>query len=131
MNESALPSRASARTTARRVAKRLSVEHGTQLRAEVDKALSVRTSPGQRQFFDPVGFAALVISAASLGWQIYTDRRSRREAVDRATVVADLDRSLPTPVEVEPADRQRLIDATADEIFTEVGAEPDADASAT
>ncbi|MFE1596669.1 hypothetical protein [Nocardia sp. NPDC058705] len=101
---------------ARRVARRLAAKYGVALRAEVDTALGPQTALGPRQYADLVGIAGLVMSTVTLGWQIYHDIVSRREGATSEILAAALLQAAPTPADVEPGQRQDVIDATVADI---------------
>jgi hypothetical protein len=65
---------------ARRVADRLAQDINRGLRNEVDRELA-RDPLDQRpeRFFEPVSFAALIVSLASFGWTVYRDLKKDRE----------------------------------------------------
>lgn len=74
---------------ARTAAAILAPDHGPHLPAEVEAALAARdTSQRPGQYIDPVSLASLIVSIASLAWQIYTSHPNRTPAPPPADVVA-------------------------------------------
>jgi hypothetical protein len=66
-------------TTARAAARHLSRRYGPRLELDTDAALQAhqpRAEPARR-YADPVAVASLLVSVASLAWQIYSDRNSQ------------------------------------------------------
>lgn len=61
---------------ARAAAARLQAEQGMRVAAEMEAALAAREA-GKRpdRYVDPVGLASLIVSIASLAWQVYDSRR--------------------------------------------------------
>jgi len=74
---------------ARAAAAILAPDHGPRLPAEVEAALAARGA-GQRpgQYLDPVSLASLIVSIASLAWQVYTSQRDRAPGAPPADVIA-------------------------------------------
>jgi hypothetical protein len=71
---------ASAARAARAAAQRLSGEFGPRLVIDVETALY--SPDGERhpaQYFDPLELAGLIVSIASLSWQVYDTRRKKGE----------------------------------------------------
>jgi hypothetical protein len=79
-----VPDRAAA--AARAAANELSVQLGQpKLRADLELAL-YGSDAGYRswQYFDPLELASVIVSLASLAWQIYETRRVRGEKTDKS-----------------------------------------------
>ena len=63
---------------ARRAAQRLEAEDRPGLLAHVEVALADREhEAAPSQYLDPVALASLIVSIASLAWNIYVDRKKR------------------------------------------------------
>lgn len=60
---------------ARRAAKQLATEEGFGLIADVELAIAA-SRDSQRKYADVVGIAGLVVSLASLAWDIYNEQKS-------------------------------------------------------
>ncbi len=66
---------------ARRAAERLTGTIGNGLRHDVERELAKDPLEAQsKRIFDPISFAALIVSLASFGWTIYRDLKKDREA---------------------------------------------------
>src|SRR5262245_41071637 len=72
---------------ARRAAARLASDLGSDLPAFTERALAGQENTVRRRSFDPgvgLAVAALLVSAAQFGWQIYRDLKADREKRDEA-----------------------------------------------
>ena len=112
-----VPDRAAA--AARAAANELSVQLGQpKLRADVELAL-YGSDAGFRswQYFDPLELASVIVSFASLAWQIYETRRERGEKTDKS----ELKRQIRLRREDTYTDdtHKRVIEIIASEIATD------------
>lgn len=66
---------------ARAAARHLSGLYGPRLALDTEAALHAHRPGGEpgRQYVDPAAVAGVIVSVASLAWQIYSDRNSRQE----------------------------------------------------
>jgi len=81
---------------ARATAKELAPQYGQRLEAGVEAALySTGESKPPSQYFDPVAVGSLIVSIATLAWQIYSDRKKQGEKPTKDTMarVLRLERS--------------------------------------
>jgi len=107
---------------ARRVAAKLAEPLAPGLPQKVERLLSDRQESGTPEKFDPtlgVALAALVISAASLGWTIYQDLKKGGTKVRRDDVIRRLRVKIGNVEGVQTADRDRAIEVVVEEIETE------------
>ncbi|OAR24177.1 hypothetical protein A8W25_17175 [Streptomyces sp. ERV7] len=107
-----------ARAAARRLADRLHPG----LPDEVEAALYARGAvarPGQ--YADLDSLATLVVSVATLAWTVYNDLRTRAGAPRREVAVRHVEDRLvrgdALPPSLAPADRDRIIGVTVDEVL--------------
>lgn len=69
-----------AATAARATARQLSGDYGPRLAIDVERILHARGAEHrQERYFDPLELAGLIVSIASLAWQIYDSRRKKGE----------------------------------------------------
>lgn len=106
---------------ARAAARRMTTPTSGTLPEDVEAALA--THHGTRppdQYLDPTAVAGLIVSIATMAWTVYNDLRSRGAAdptTDAVTrrVRQQLDRDdIPVP-QLDPAERDRIIDITVEE----------------
>lgn len=85
-----VPDRAAA--AARAAANELSTQLGQpKLRADVEVALYADDAgPRSWQYFDPLELSSVIISIASLAWQIFEARRKDGEKVDKSDLERDI-----------------------------------------
>ena len=112
---------------ARRAAARLAPDLGSDLPAYTERALAGQESTVRRRSFDAgvsLAVAALLVSLAQFGWQIYRDLkedREKREEADRRQMVPVLVRrmrlSLDAPQGLSVQQRDRLLEVVAEEIL--------------
>jgi hypothetical protein len=63
----------------RAAARKLVSQYGARVRSDVEAALYRSGESGPpAQFLDPLALGSLIMSIAGLAWQIYTDRKERR-----------------------------------------------------
>jgi hypothetical protein len=102
--------------SARAAAHRLAAEHGPGLPADVEAALHARGSTRRpEQYLDPISLGALVVSIASLAWTVYTDLRNKTPHPSADVVARTIRVQLPSAGELEPAQRDRIIDIVVSE----------------
>ena len=103
---------------ARAAATILAPDHSPHLPAEVDAALAARgTSERPGQYIDPVSLAGLIVSIASLAWQVYTSQRDRTPEPPPADTVARQVRiTLREQDTALPSDTERITEIVATEI---------------
>jgi hypothetical protein len=105
---------------ARVTAQRLAVDHGSELSAQVEKALYARRG-GQppTRFVDPVSLGSLIVSAAALSWTVYKDLCRKLPKPTHTAVALQVRIELPLDDFVSPAEREHVIDIVAEEIAKE------------
>lgn len=101
---------------ARAAAERLAVEFGAGLVVDVEKALDTST-PAERpsQYFDPASLGSLIVSAATLAWQVYTDLKQKAPTPSPDVVVRTVRLRLSDSDETDPAQRDRIIEVVTSE----------------
>ena len=112
---------------ARRAAARLAPDLGSDLPAFTERALAGPESIAPRRSFDSgasLAVAALLVSLAQFGWQIYRDLKEDREKRDEAdrrqllqVLVRRMRLSLNEPPELSVQQRDRLLEVVAEEIL--------------
>lgn len=95
---------------ARAAAGRLAREFGASLPADVEVALMVPQDERGARYLDPVAVAALIVSVAQLAWTLYTDLRKHTERPAPALVARMVRVQLADRTDLEPAERNRVID---------------------
>lgn len=100
---------------ARAAALRLAPEFGARLPADVEVSLHTPAGEPGAQYVDPIALAALIVSASQLAWQIYADIRSRNAKPSPEVVARSVRVQLVDTTEIEPADRDRVIDVVVNE----------------
>lgn len=112
----------SAPDVARRAASRLAAEFDPTLPALTERVLVEDGEPRRMRSYDlgtGLAVAALLVSAAQFGWQIYRDLKSDREADGKRNVqllVRRIRLSLTEPSDLTPKQRDRLLEVVAEEI---------------
>lgn len=97
---------------ARTTAQRLTERYGERLPIDVERELAERTPD---QYFDPISLGALIVSAATLAWTIYTDQRNRNNTPTQDTLSRQIRIQLHTPRDITTTERDHIIDITVDE----------------
>ncbi|SFE81627.1 hypothetical protein SAMN05216251_105299 [Actinacidiphila alni] len=106
---------------ARAAAQRLTGPTYPTLAEDVEEALAVRgatTAPGQ--YFNPTELGGLIVAIANTAWMIYHDIRSRGAGEPDVDAIArrvrqQLQQEGRAVPELEPAERDRIIDVTVEE----------------
>ena len=103
---------------AARSAATLVPNHGRHLPAEVEAALAARgTSQRPGRYLDPVSLASLIVSIATLAWQIYADQRNHTAGPPPADTIARQVRiSLRNQDTALPPGTEHIIEIVATEI---------------
>ena len=112
---------------ARRAAARLAPDLGSDLPAFTERALAGQESLAPRRSYDAgtsLAVAALLVSLAQFGWQIYRDLKEDREKKDEAdrrqllqVLVRRMRLSLNEPPGLSVQQRDRLLEVVAEEIL--------------
>ena len=98
---------------ARASAKALAGEHGARIVADVERELHAGAEDSEPdQYLDPVSLGALIVSAATFAWQVYTDSRDRGKKPDSTTLARS--------VRIELEDHSTEITAGTEHVITVV-----------
>ena len=100
-------------TIARTTAHQLTDRYGPHLPTDVDAALH-HTDGRPRQYVDPVAIGSLIVSIATLAWQIYQDLKKTAPEPKPHVITRTIRLQLST-TDIEPADRDHIIDAVVTE----------------
>ncbi|MGH3693746.1 MAG: hypothetical protein ACRDRX_07100 [Pseudonocardiaceae bacterium] len=102
--------------TARAVAQRLAAQYGPGLATDVEAALHARGSTQQpAQYVDLISLGSLIVSIATLAWTVYTDLQKQTPRPSPAVVARTIRVRLSGNGELDPAQRDRIIDIVVDE----------------
>jgi tetratricopeptide (TPR) repeat protein len=103
------------RRVARVTARRLADELDPGLRTQVEDALEARDG-GVRpeQYFDPETLGSLIVSAATLAWTIYMDRREKKPKPTPKVMVTMVDSELTLSDRIRPEQRARIIEVVVE-----------------
>lgn len=120
------PATSPAAQVARRAAARLAHAAGRPLLiAEVDRELELRDSrrPPDRDEPLSVSLAALLVSVASLAWQIYTDlkQQTKRPSPEVLSRRLRVELRLPQQAQLAAAEQDRVIATVVEETLTQAG----------
>ncbi|RAK26193.1 hypothetical protein B0I29_12825 [Actinoplanes lutulentus] len=101
-------------TVARAVAAQLTDRYGPRLPGDVEAALhQPQTRP--EQYLDPVSIGGLVVSVATLAWTIYKDLSKSTPEPKPHVITRTIRLQLPATTDINPDDRDRIIDAVVTE----------------
>jgi hypothetical protein len=106
---------------ARAVARRLTTPAHPDLADDVEVALHSREAARvPDQYTDPVTVSGLIVSIATFAWTVYNDVRGRSAAVPSHAALArairrELEQSAAPTLQLDPAERDRIIDAAVEE----------------
>ncbi|MFC8140330.1 hypothetical protein ACFUKV_00945 [Streptomyces paradoxus] len=107
---------------ARAAAQRLAAANDLDLATDVEAALHAReTTTRPDQYVDPISLGALIVSVASLAWTVYSDLRKQTPTPHRDVITRHvrirLDQAETPQTPLNPADRDRYIDITIEEML--------------
>jgi hypothetical protein len=103
---------------ARSAAAILAADLGPGLPAEVEAALAARdTEQRPDRYLDPISLASLIVSIASLAWQIYTDQRKNTPDPPADSVARQVRITLRDQDTALPPDTERITEIVATEII--------------
>jgi len=101
---------------ARRAAERLAGDFDPRIVFDVEQALhGVHASPTPEQYFDPVSLASLIVSVASLTWNVYQGSKERTPEPTPEDVARDVRVDVRVPSELTPAQGERVISVVVEE----------------
>ncbi|MGH3822347.1 MAG: hypothetical protein ACRDRA_05855 [Pseudonocardiaceae bacterium] len=108
--------------TARAAAHRLADEHGPGLATDIEVALHTRGSTRHpEQYLDPISLGSLIVSVATLAWTVYTDLKKKTPTPSPAVITRTIRVQLSNNGEIDPAQRDRIIDIVVDETVQAAG----------
>ncbi|MGH4024170.1 MAG: hypothetical protein ACRDRV_06245 [Pseudonocardiaceae bacterium] len=101
---------------ARAAAQRLATHYGSGLPAEVEAALHAGgTTQRPQRYVDPISVAGLIVSVAALAWTVYQDLRAKTPEPSPAVVARTVRVQLNNTGELDPAQRDRVIEIVVEE----------------
>jgi len=101
---------------ARAAAQRLAGEFGDRLTIDVEAALHASSASQQpARYLDPVSLGGLIVSIATLAWTVYNDLKKKTPQPSRDVVARTIRVQLRDDTELEPAQRDRIIDVVVEE----------------
>lgn len=102
---------------ARTAAEHLAIDLGAGVVVQVEEALNQRAATGRPpHYHDPISLGALIVSAATLAWQIYRDLKQRQGEPPSSDAVAQTVRvELRDYDETDATQRDRIIDVVVTE----------------
>ena len=101
-------------TVARATAGRLTERYGPQLPGDVEAALHHPDGPPE-QYLDPVAIGGLIVSVATLAWQIYKDLKKTTPDPVPQVITRTIRLQLPATTDINPDDRDHIIDTVVTE----------------
>ncbi|RSM57779.1 hypothetical protein DMB66_31645 [Actinoplanes sp. ATCC 53533] len=101
-------------TVARTTAHQLTDRYGPHLAGDVEAALH-QTDGRPEQYLDPVAIGGLIVSVATLAWTIYKDLTKTTPEPAPHVITRTIRLQLPASTDINPADRDRIIDAVVTE----------------
>jgi hypothetical protein len=107
---------------ARAAAVRLQDRYGPVLPVDVERVIRTRQHAPD-QFLDPISLGALLVSAATLAWTVYQDLRSIHAEPSPSVVARTVRVQLQVPPGTDPADRDRIIEVTVEEVINSAASE--------
>jgi hypothetical protein len=114
----------SVETISRATASRLAAQGEPQVVVEVEAALAARPNGRREQYIDPISLGALIVSIATLAWQVYTDLKARNGEPSKEVVARKIRIQLQDSDRPSTLDDQKVIDIVLDETIKE-GQQPD------
>jgi hypothetical protein len=85
---------------------------------DVEAALHARGSTRHpQQYLDPISLASLIVSVATLAWTVYTDLKNKTPNPSPTVVARTIRVRLSNDSELDPAQRDRIIEVVVDETF--------------
>jgi hypothetical protein len=103
---------------ARGAARRLAAELDPGIEIDVEAALHARgRAPQPAQYFDPISLGTMIVSIATLAWNVYTDLRRRTPQPSAETVTRTVRVQLRDADAIAPEQRDRIIEVVVDEVL--------------
>jgi hypothetical protein len=101
-------------TVARATAQQLTDRYGPQLPGDVEAALH-HIDARPEQYLDPVSLGSLIVAVATLAWTIYKDLTKTTPEPAPHVITRTIRLQLPATTDINPDDRDRIIDAVVTE----------------
>ena len=103
--------------SARAAAERLQAELGSDVVVDVEAALHAEgvTRARREQYVDPISLGGLIVSIATLAWNVYTDLKQKTPAPAPETIGRTVRVELGTPEGTTPQQRDRIIEVVVSE----------------
>jgi hypothetical protein len=86
---------------------------------EVEAALAAGADGPRGQYVDPISLGALIVSIATLAWQVYTDLKDRNGEPSKEVVARRVRIQLRDSEDTPTPDDQKVIDIIVDETIKE------------
>jgi hypothetical protein len=101
---------------ARAAAVRLDSEFGPGLMSEVESVLLGTESGRPDRYLDPISLASLIVSVASLTWNVYSDQRAKAPHPADKDVVRVVRTELLSPATAGPVPQDKIIEVVVTEV---------------
>jgi hypothetical protein len=109
----------SVETISRAAATRLAARGEPQAEVEVEAALAAGPNGSRDQYVDPISLGALIVSIATLAWQVYADLKARNGKPSKEVIARRLRIQLQDSEHTSTLDDQKVIDIVVDETIKE------------
>jgi hypothetical protein len=100
-------------------ATRLAAQGEAQAELEVAAALAAGPNNRRDHYIDPISLGALIVSVATLAWQVYTDLKARNVNPSREVVARKIRIQLEDSDRPTTSDDAKVIDIVVDETIKE------------
>jgi hypothetical protein len=90
-----------------------------QIVVEVEAALAAGPNGHRHQYVDPISLGALVVSIATLAWQVYTDLKARSSKPSKELVSRRVRIQLQDSDQPSTPDGEQIVDIVVDETLKE------------
>jgi hypothetical protein len=101
---------------ARAAAERLDSEFGPGLVSDVESVLLGPESGQPDRYIDPISLASLIVSVASLTWNIYSDQRTKTRQPADKDIFRVVRTELRSPGTAGPAPQDKIIEVVVTEV---------------
>jgi uncharacterized membrane protein YebE (DUF533 family) len=102
---------------ARAAAERLDSEFGPGLVSEVESVLLGAESGQSDRYIDPISLASLIVSIASLTWNVYSDQRKKTPRPADKDIVRVVRTELHSPGTAGPAPQDKITEVVVTEVI--------------
>jgi hypothetical protein len=103
----------------RATARRLAAQGRPESQVEVEAAIAAGPNGGRDQYVDPISLGALIVSIATLAWQVYTDLKASSDKPSKEVVARRVRIRLQDSDRPSTTDDQKVIDIVVDETVKE------------